>query len=74
MVTIGSKEGIAHLLLALVGPGDCVLAPDPGYPIHHYGVVIAGGEPVPVADRARAAITSARSRRRWRARPASRRG
>jgi alanine-synthesizing transaminase len=48
VVTIGSKEGIAHLLLALIGPGDCVLAPDPGYPIHRYGVVIAGGEPISV--------------------------
>jgi alanine-synthesizing transaminase len=48
VVTIGSKEGIAHLLLALLGPGDCVLAPDPGYPIHQKGVVIAGGEVVPV--------------------------
>jgi alanine-synthesizing transaminase len=48
VVTIGSKEGIAHLLLALVGPGDCVLSPDPGYPIHRYGVIIAGGEPVSV--------------------------
>src|SRR4051794_21018378 len=48
VVTIGSKEGIGHLLLALVGPGDCVLAPDPGYPIHRYGVVIAGGEPISV--------------------------
>jgi alanine-synthesizing transaminase len=48
VVTIGSKEGIAHLLLALIAPGDCVLAPDPGYPIHRYGVVIAGGEPVSV--------------------------
>ena len=49
VVTIGSKEGIAHLLLALVGPGDCVLAPDPGYPIHRFGVIIAGGEPISVA-------------------------
>ncbi|MBC8133038.1 MAG: aminotransferase class I/II-fold pyridoxal phosphate-dependent enzyme, partial [Deltaproteobacteria bacterium] len=49
VVTIGSKEGIAHLLLALVSPGDCVLAPDPCYPIHRFGVVIAGGEPVGVA-------------------------
>jgi alanine-synthesizing transaminase len=48
VVTIGSKEGIAHLLLALVAPDDCVLAPDPGYPIHRYGVVIAGGEPISV--------------------------
>ena len=49
VVTIGSKEGLAHLLLALVGPGDCVLSPDPCYPIHRFGVIIAGGEPVPVA-------------------------
>jgi alanine-synthesizing transaminase len=49
VVTIGAKEGLAHLLLALVGPGDCVLSPDPCYPIHRYGVIIAGGEPVPVA-------------------------
>src|SRR5450432_412040 len=49
VVTIGSKEGIAHLLLALVSPGDCVLAPDPCYPIHRFGVIIAGGEPIPVA-------------------------
>jgi len=49
VVTIGSKEGIGHLLLSLIGPGDCVLSPDPGYPIHRWGVVIAGGEAVPVA-------------------------
>jgi alanine-synthesizing transaminase len=48
VVTIGSKEGIGHLLLALVGPSDCVLAPDPGYPIHRAGVTIAGGEPISV--------------------------
>ena len=51
VVTLGSKEGLAHLLLAIVGPGDCVLSPDPCYPIHRYGVIIAGGEPVPVATR-----------------------
>jgi alanine-synthesizing transaminase len=44
--TIGSKEGIGHLLLALVGPNDCVIAPDPGYPIHRFGTIIAGGESV----------------------------
>jgi alanine-synthesizing transaminase len=49
VATIGSKEGIAHLLLALVGPGDLVLSPDPGYPIHQWGVVLAGGKPVPVS-------------------------
>jgi alanine-synthesizing transaminase len=49
VVTIGSKEGLAHLFLAIIAPGDCVLSPDPCYPIHRYGVIIAGGEPVPVA-------------------------
>lgn len=44
IVTIGSKEGIAHLALATLGPGDVVLAPSPTYPIHPYSVVIAGGE------------------------------
>ncbi len=44
IVTIGSKEGIAHLMLALVGPGDVVLTPTPSYPIHAYSVIIAGGE------------------------------
>ncbi len=44
IVTIGSKEGLSHLLLATIGPGDVVLAPNPTYPIHAYGVVIAGGE------------------------------
>ena len=48
VITIGSKEGIAHLLLALVSPGDVVLAPDPCYPIHRFGVIVAGGTPVPV--------------------------
>jgi alanine-synthesizing transaminase len=51
VVTLGAKEGLAHLLLAIVGAGDCVLSPDPCYPIHRYGVIIAGGEPVPVATR-----------------------
>jgi len=49
VVTLGAKEGLAHLLLAIVGQGDCVLSPDPCYPIHRFGVSIAGGEPVPVA-------------------------
>ncbi len=44
IATIGSKEGIAHLALALVGPGDIVMAPSPTYPIHTYGVIIAGAE------------------------------
>jgi alanine-synthesizing transaminase len=49
VVTIGAKEGLAHLFLAIVAPGDCVLTPDPCYPIHRYGIIVAGGEPVPVA-------------------------
>ncbi len=44
IVTIGSKEGIAHLALATIGPGDVVMAPSPTYPIHPYSVIIAGGE------------------------------
>ena len=44
IVTIGSKEGIAHLALATLGRGDTVLVPNPSYPIHIYGPVIAGGD------------------------------
>src|SRR3970282_1733739 len=40
--TIGSKDGIAHLALAILGPGDVVLVPDPTYPINKYSVIIAG--------------------------------
>jgi alanine-synthesizing transaminase len=44
IVTIGSKEGLAHLSLACVGPGDSVLVPNPAYPIHPYGFIIAGAD------------------------------
>lgn len=44
IVTIGSKEGLGHLVLALLQPGDAVLVPSPAYPIHAYSVVIADGE------------------------------
>jgi len=44
IVTIGSKEGLAHLALATVAPGDAVLVPNPAYPIHPYGFVIAGAD------------------------------
>jgi alanine-synthesizing transaminase len=44
IVTIGSKEGLAHLALATVGPGDSILVPNPAYPIHPYGFVIAGAD------------------------------
>jgi LL-diaminopimelate aminotransferase len=49
---IGSKEGIGHLPLAYVNPGDVVLVPDPGYPVYHAGTVFAGGEPVVMPLRA----------------------
>jgi len=44
IATIGSKEGLAHLMLALLQPGDAVLVPNPAYPIHAYSVVIADGD------------------------------
>jgi len=43
---IGSKEGIGHIPLAFVDPGDMVLIPDPGYPVYQAGTVLAGGIPV----------------------------
>jgi alanine-synthesizing transaminase len=44
VVSIGSKEGLSHLALASVQPGDVVMSPAPAYPIHPYGAIIAGGE------------------------------
>src|SRR5829696_9887637 len=44
IVTIGSKEGIAHLMLATLERGDTVLVPNPSYPIHIYGAIIAGAD------------------------------
>jgi len=44
IVTIGAKEGISHLVLVTIRPGDVVLSPDPTYPIHPYSAIIAGGE------------------------------
>ena len=44
IMTIGSKEGIAHLCLALLDKGDTVLVPNPSYPIHIYGPVLAGAD------------------------------
>jgi alanine-synthesizing transaminase len=43
VVTIGAKEGIAHLMLAILARGDTVLVPAPAYPIHTYSVIFAGG-------------------------------
>ena len=52
IVTIGSKEGISHLMLAITSPGDSVLVPSPTYPIHTYALVIANGDVinVPLTD------------------------
>ena len=44
IATMGSKEGLAHLSLAILSPGDVVLAPDPTYPIHKYAAVLAGAD------------------------------
>ena len=44
IATIGSKEGLAHLALAMMSPGDVALVPNPSYPIHPYGFVIAGAD------------------------------
>ena len=44
VVTIGSKEGISHLMLSILSPGDIAIVPDPTYPIHSYCVIIARGD------------------------------
>ncbi|MDR1050652.1 MAG: aminotransferase class I/II-fold pyridoxal phosphate-dependent enzyme [Deltaproteobacteria bacterium] len=44
VVSIGVKEGLAHLTLATITPGEVVLAPDPTYPIHSYAAIISGGD------------------------------
>ncbi len=43
IVTIGAKDALAHLLFAVIGPGDEVVSPNPAYPIHQYGVIMAEG-------------------------------
>ena len=52
IVTLGSKEGLAHLALATTSNGDAILVPNPSYPIHPYGFVISGADlrHVPMAD------------------------
>jgi alanine-synthesizing transaminase len=54
IVTIGAKEAVSHLLLAVIAPGDVVVAPNPAYPIHQYGTVLAEGQscavPMPTPD------------------------
>lgn len=44
VVTIGSKEGLSHLALAMLGPSDVAICPSPSYPIHHYSIVIANAD------------------------------
>ncbi|MBS3778786.1 MAG: aminotransferase class I/II-fold pyridoxal phosphate-dependent enzyme [Desulfovermiculus sp.] len=44
VVTIGAKEGLSHLALAMLSPGDVVFVPDPTYPIHSYSAIIAGAD------------------------------
>jgi len=42
---IGAKEGIAHIALCFIDPGDTALVPDPGYPVYSISTILAGGEP-----------------------------
>ena len=49
IATLGSKEGIGHSLLGLLNEGDAVIAPTPGYPVHAFGALLAGGQTIPVA-------------------------
>jgi alanine-synthesizing transaminase len=48
IVTIGSKDALAHLMFAVIGPGDLVVTPSPCYPIHQWGVIMAEGEALPL--------------------------
>ncbi len=48
LACIGSKEGFSHLCLAMMGPGDTAIVPDPTFPIHNYAVALAGGNVVSV--------------------------
>jgi len=52
IVTMGAKDAAAHLLFAVIGPGDEVVSPNPCYPIHQYGVIMAEGRanPMPMPD------------------------
>jgi alanine-synthesizing transaminase len=54
IVTIGAKDALAHLLFAVLAPGDAVVSPNPAYPIHQYGVIMAEGHAciVPMPDAA----------------------
>ncbi len=52
ITTIGAKDALAHLLFAVIGPGDPVVSPNPAYPIHQYGVLMAEGQScaLPIQD------------------------
>ncbi len=54
IVTMGAKDALAHLLFATIGPGDVVVAPNPAYPIHQYGVIMSEGhsQMLPMPDAA----------------------
>jgi LL-diaminopimelate aminotransferase len=73
MALIGSKEGIAHVAVAFVDPGDEVLVPDPGYPVYAVSTQLAGGTPIPLPMPAaggflpdlRSAVVSDRTKMLW---------
>ena len=52
IVTMGAKEGLGHMVLSMISPGDVALVPNPAYPIHPYSVLIAGGDmaSVPIGE------------------------
>ncbi len=52
IVTMGAKEGLGHMVLSMISPGDVALVPNPAYPIHPYSVLIAGGDmaSVPISE------------------------
>jgi alanine-synthesizing transaminase len=67
IVTIGAKDALAHLLFATIGPGDIVASPNPAYPIHQYGVIMAEGHahmlPMPTATNSSTASKSSTASR-----------
>ena len=73
IVTLGSKEGLANLAQAITAPGDVVLAPNPTYPIHQFGFIIAGAaiRSIPAA-RSSSACSSLSTRTTIMARPGMR--
>lgn len=72
IVTMGAKEGLSHLVLAITEPGDPVMVPDPSYPIHTYSMVIAGAKALPIV--APETLTMADIEKVFRASPTSPKG